>query len=78
MPRELRDISIVDNPNTRMPKMGNSILAQAMDRVGDKFDAVRSDERERCAKLAEIGGRELQEPAVGLYIAKLIRNGVVS
>lgn len=48
-------------------------MQAAMEKVGDKFDAVRADERERCAKLAEQGGKDLQEPAVGHYIAKMIR-----
>lgn len=32
---------------------GKDILAQAMDKVGDRYDDVRADEREWCARIAE-------------------------
>ena len=52
----------------------SEILAKAMEKVGDRFDAVRAEERERCAEAAYQRGRALGEPAIGHDIAQTIRN----
>ena len=51
-----------------------NILKEAMERVGDRFDAVRAKERERCAEAAYQRGRALGEPSIGHDIAQTIRN----